>query len=212
MELADGRSIGVLVADDHSILRRGLKDIIDREADMRVVAEAADGIEAVRRYDEYRPDIALIDLSMPRAGGIEAIRLIKASHPDARPIILTTYDTEEDIELGFQAGARAYLLKDMACESLVECIRDVLKGHKRVAPAIAEKLADRLSRVKLTARELRILGLIAAGKANKEIADILGISDATVKAHITSVFGKLQVSSRTEAVAAAIQRGLVRIT
>jgi two-component system NarL family response regulator len=211
MEIENGRSIAVLVADDHAILRRGLIDIINHEADMRVVAEANDGPESVRRYDEYRPDVALIDLAMPGLGGIEVIRMIKASHPDAKLIILTTYDTDEDIELGFKAGAQAYLLKDVTSEDLVECIRDVMGGRKRVAPAIAEKLADRISRVQLTGRELRVLRLITEGKANKEIADTLGISDATVKAHITNVLSKLQVSSRTEALAVAIKRGLVRV-
>jgi two-component system NarL family response regulator len=211
MEIENGRSITVLVADDHAILRRGLMDIINHEADMRVVAEAGDGPEAVKRYQEYRPDIALIDLAMPGIGGVEVIRLIKASHPEARLIILTTYDTEEDITLGFKAGAQAYLLKDMTSEDLVECVRDIMRGRKRIAPAIAEKLADRVSRVQLTGREFLILRLITEGKANKEIADTLEISDATVKKHITNLLSKLRVSSRTEAIAVAIKRGLVRI-
>jgi DNA-binding NarL/FixJ family response regulator len=210
MEVSNGRTIAVLVADDHAIFRRGLIDIINHEADMRVVSEASDGPETVRRYQEGRPDVALIDLAMPGLGGVEAIRLIKASHPDARLIILTTYDIDEDIELGFKAGAQAYLLKDVSSQDLVDCIRDVMRGHKRVAPAIAEKLADRVSRVQLTGREFRILRLITEGKANKEIADTLGISDATVKAHITNLLSKLRVSSRTEAIAVALKRGLVR--
>ena len=212
MEVENGRSIAVLVADDHAILRRGLRDIINHEIDMRVVAESSDGPEAVRHYNEYRPDVALIDLAMPRLSGVEVIRMIKASHPSARLIILTTFDTDEDIELVFKAGAQAYLLKDIASEELVECIRDVKRGRKRVAPAIAEKLADRVSRVQLTGREFRVLRLITEGKANKEIADTLGISDATVKTHITKLLSKLHVSSRTEAIAVAIKRGLVRAT
>jgi two-component system NarL family response regulator len=211
MEVSNGGRIAVLVADDHAIFRRGLIDIINHEADMRVVAEASDGPETVRRYHEYRPDVGLIDLAMPGLGGVEVIRLIKASHPDARLIILTTYDTDEDIELGFKAGAQAYLLKDVTSQDLVECIRDVMRGHKRMALAIAEKLADRVSRVQLTGREFRILRLITEGKANKEIADTLGISDATVKAHVTNLLSKLRVSSRTEAIAVAIKRGLVRV-
>jgi DNA-binding NarL/FixJ family response regulator len=210
MEVQNGPRIAVLVADDHAILRRGLMDIINHEADMRIVAEASDGPETVKRYHEYRPDVALIDLAMPGLGGVEVIRLIKASHPDARLIILTTYDTDEDIELGFKAGAQAYLLKDVTSQDLVECIRDVIRGRKRVAPAIAEKLADRVSRIQLTGREFKILRLITEGKANKEIADTLGISDATVKTHITNLLSKLHVSSRTEAIAVAIKRGLVR--
>ena len=210
MDAINGRCIAVLVADDHAIFRRGLADIINQDPDMRVIAQAGDGPEAVRLYDEYRPDVALIDLAMPGLGGVEVIRMIKTSHPNARLIILTTYDTDEDVELAFKAGAQAYLLKDIGPEHLVEAIRDVIRGRKRVAPAIAEKLADRVARVQLTGREFTILRLITAGKANKEIADTLGISDATVKAHITKVLSKLNVSSRTEAIAVAIKRGLVR--
>jgi two-component system NarL family response regulator len=212
MSMENRRSIAVLVADDHAILRRGLIDIINHEADMRVVAEASDGPETVKLHNEYRPDVALIDLAMPGLCGIEVIRMIKASHPSARLIILTTYDTDEDIQLVFKAGAQAYLLKDIASEELVECIRDVMRGRKRVSLAITEKLADRVSRVQLTGREFRVLRLITEGKANKEIADTLGISNATVKAHITNLLGKLHVSSRTEAIAVAIKRGLVRVT
>jgi two-component system NarL family response regulator len=211
MQIENGRSIAVLVADDHAILRRGLMDIINHEADMRVVVEAGNGPEAVRCYHQCQPDIALIDLAMPGLGGIEVIRTIKASHREARLIILTTFDTDEDIELAFKAGAQAYLLKDVISEDLVECIRDVMRGRKRVAPAIAEKLADKVSRVQLTSREFNILRLITEGKANKEIADKLGISNATVKAHITNLLSKLRVSSRTEAIAVAIKRGLVRV-
>ncbi|SRR6266404_3664787 len=212
MNVENGRSIAVLVADSHPILRRGLVEIINHETDMRVVAEASDGIEAVTRYKECRPDVVLVDLAMPELEGVEVIRTIKSSHSEARIIILTTYDTDEDIELGLKAGAQAYLLKDITGENLVACIRDVMRGRKRVAPAIAEKLVDRVSRIQITAREFRVLHLLAAGKANKEIAVTLGISDATVKAHITNLFDKLNVSSRTEAIVAAIKRGLVRVT
>lgn len=211
MQVENGGRIAVLVADDHAILRRGLMDIINHEADMRVVAETGDGHETVRRYQQYRPDVALIDLAMPGLGGIEVIQRIKAADPNARLIILTTYDVDEDIELAFKAGAQAYLLKDVMSEDLVGCIRDVMRGRKRVAPAIAEKLADRVSRVQLTGREFNVLRLIAEGKSNKEIADTLRISDATVKAHITNLLSKLRVSSRTEAIAVAIKRGLVRV-
>jgi two-component system NarL family response regulator len=212
MNVEHGRSIAVLVADSHPILRRGLVEIINHETDMRVIAEASDGIEAVTRYKECCPDVVLVDLAMPELEGVEVIRTIKSSHSEARIIILTTYDTDEDIELGLKAGAQAYLLKDITGENLVVCIRDVMRGRKRVAPAIAEKLVDRVSRIQITAREFRVLHLLAAGKANKEIAVTLGISDATVKAHITNLFDKLNVSSRTEAIVAAIKRGLVRVT
>ncbi len=208
----DGRSIAVLVADGHAILRRGVVEIINHETDMHVIAEAGNGLEAVRGYNQCRPDVAIIDLAMPELEGVEVIRTIKSLHSDARIIILTTYDTDEDIELGLKAGAHAYLSKDITSEDLVACIRDVMKGRKHVTPAIAEKLVDRVSRVQLTARELRVLHLIAEGKANKQIAETLGISDATVKAHNTRLFEKLKVSSRTEAILAGIKRGLVRVT
>jgi two-component system NarL family response regulator len=210
MDADNGRCITVLVADDHAILRRGLTDIINQEPGMRVIAEAGDGPEAVRLYSQYLPDVALIDLAMPGFGGVEVIRMIKASHPNARVVILTTYDTDEDVELAFKAGGQAYLLKDIAPQHLVEAIRDVIRGRKRVAPAIAEKLADRVARVQLTGREFTILRLVTEGKANKEIAATLGISNATVKAHITSLLSKLNVCSRTQAIAVAIKRGLVR--
>ena len=203
--------IRILVADDHALLRNGVVNVINQEMDMAVVAEAANGETAITLYHLHKPDVALIDLRMPGMGGLEASRRIKAADPNANLIILTIYDTGEDIDLCLKAGAKAYLMKDILAEDLVQCIRDVKNGKTRVAPTVAAKLAERLTQVQLTPRELDVLQLVAHGKANKEIAKELDITDGTVKVHLTNLFQKLSVTSRTEAIAAAIRRGLVRI-
>jgi len=203
--------IRILLADDHALVRNGVATVINQETDMVVIAEAADGETAITLYHLHKPDVALIDLRMPGMEGFDAIRGIKAADPDAKLIILTTYDTDEDIDLGLKAGARAYLLKDVRAEDLVQCIRDVKHGKTRVSPAVAAKLAERLTHVQLTPRELDVLRLVAHGKANKEVAHELDITDGTVKVHLTNLFQKLSVTSRTEAIAAAIRRGLVRL-
>jgi len=208
---SNDNKIRTLLADDHALLRNGVATVINQEIDMVVVAEAANGETAITLYRLHKPDVAIIDLRMPGMDGLDAIRRIKAADPNANLIILTTYDTDEDIDLGLKAGAKAYLLKDVRAEDLVQCIRDVKNGKTRVAPAVAAKLAERLTQVQLTARELDVLRLVAHGKANKEIAKELDITDGTVKVHLTNLFQKLSVTSRTEAIAAAIRRGLVRL-
>jgi len=207
---SNDNKIRTLLADDHALLRNGVATVINQEIDMVVVAEAANGETAITLYRLHKPDVAIIDLRMPGMDGLDAIRRIKAADPNANLIILTTYDTDEDIDLGLKAGAKAYLLKDVRAEDLVQCIRDVKNGKTRVAPAVAAKLAERLTQVQLTPRELDVLRLVAHGKANKEIAKELDITDGTVKVHLTNLFQKLSVTSRTEAIAAAIRRGLVR--
>lgn len=207
---SNDNKIRTLLADDHALLRNGVATVINQEIDMVVVAEAANGETAITLYRLHKPDVAIIDLRMPGMDGLDAIRRIKAADPNANLIILTTYDTDEDIDLGLKAGAKAYLLKDVRAEDLVQCIRDVKNGKTRVAPAVAAKLAERLTQVQLTPRELDVLRLVAHGKANKEIANELDITDGTVKVHLTNLFQKLSVTSRTEAIAAAIRRGLVR--
>jgi DNA-binding NarL/FixJ family response regulator len=201
----------VLVVDDHALLRRGVANIINQEPDLRVVAEAGNGVEAVAAYERHHPDVTLLDLRMPVMEGVEAVRQIRERDPRARVIVLTTYDTDDEIARALKAGAKAYVLKDIAADELIGCIRDVLAGKTHIAPAAAAKLAEGITRVQLTPRELATLRLMADGKTNKEIASKLAISERTVKTHLGHLFEKLGVTSRTEAVKVATRRGLVRL-
>jgi len=201
----------VLLVDDHALLRTGVANIINQEADLHVVAEAGNGIEALEAYDKFHPDVTLLDLRMPVMEGVEVVRRLRERDPRARVIVLTTYDTDEEISRALKAGAKAYVLKDISADALVTCIRDVLAGKTYLAPAAAAKLAEEVTRVQLTPRELSTLRLMADGKSNKEIANELGISDRTVKTHLGHLFEKLGVTSRTEAVKIATRRGLVRL-
>ena len=202
---------GVLVVDDHALLRTGVANIINQEPDLRVVGEAGNGVEALEAYERHRPDVTLLDLRMPLMEGVEAIRRIRDRDPRARVIVLTTYDTDEEITRALKAGAKAYVLKDIPADALVRCIRDVLAGKTYLAPSAAAKLAEGVTRVRLTPREMSALQLMADGKANKEIATALDISERTVKTHLGHLFEKLGVTSRTEAVRVASRRGLVRL-
>jgi len=201
----------VLLVDDHALLRTGVANIINQEPDLHVIAEAANGAEGVDAFRDHRPDVTLLDLRMPVMEGVEAVRHIRDIDPLARVIVLTTYDADEDIARALQAGAKAYVLKDIAADALISCIHDVLAGKTYVVPAVAAKLAERVTRIQLTPRELSTLRLMADGKANKEIAADLGISERTVKTHLGHLFEKLGVTSRTEAVKVATRRGLVRL-
>jgi DNA-binding NarL/FixJ family response regulator len=200
----------VLVVDDHSLLRTGVSNIINQEHDLEVVAEAANGRDAIDAFLVHHPDVVLMDLRMPGMEGVEAIGRIREIDPQARVVVLTTYDADEDIARALQAGAKAYILKDIAADALVACIRDVLAGKTYLAPAAAAKLAEHVTQVQLTPRELAALRLMANGSSNKEIAVALKISERTVKSHLAHLFEKLQVTSRTEAVRVATRRGLVR--
>ena len=200
----------VLIVDDHALLRTGVANIINHEPDLQVVAEAANGVEAVDAFERHRPDVTLLDLRMPVMEGVEAVRRIRERDPHARVIVLTTYDTDEDITRALKAGAKAYILKDIAADALIACIHDVLNGKTYLAPAAAAKLAERVTKVQLTPRELATLRSMAQGHSNKEVASELGISERTVKSHLAHLFDKLQVTSRTEAVRVATRRGLVR--
>ena len=200
----------VLLVDDHSLLRTGVANIINQEPDLEVVAEAANGRDGIDAFLVHRPDVVLMDLRMPGMEGVEAVQRIRALDPQARVVVLTTYDADEDIARALQAGAKAYILKDIAADALVTCIRDVLAGKTYLAPAAAAKLAERVTQVQLTPRELAALQLMANGSSNKEIAVALKISERTVKSHLAHLFDKLQVTSRTEAVRVATRRGLVR--
>src|SRR5262245_12364842 len=201
----------VLVVDDHALLRTGVANIINQEADLRVVAEAGNGVEAIHAFEQYRPDVTMLDLRRPVMEGVEAVRQIRERDPRARVIVLTTYDTDDEIARALKAGAKAYVLKDIAADDLIGCIRDVLAGKTYLAPAAAAKLAEGVTRVQLTPREMATLRLMADGKANKEIANELAISERTVKTHLGHLFEKLGVTSRTEAIKVATRRGLVRL-
>jgi DNA-binding NarL/FixJ family response regulator len=208
---ADTAKASVLVVDDHALLRTGVANIINQESDLRVVAEAGNGVEALQAYERHRPDVTLLDLRMPVMEGVEVVRRIREIDPRARVIVLTTYDTDDEISRALKAGAKAYVLKDISAENLIGCIRDVLAGKTYLAPAAAAKLAEGVTHVQLTPREMSALRLMADGKANKEIAGALGISERTVKTHLGHLFEKLGVTSRTEALKVATRRGLVRL-
>jgi two-component system NarL family response regulator len=201
----------VLVVDDHALLRTGVANIINQEADLHVIAEASNGVEAVEAFERHHPDVTLLDLRMPVMEGVEAVRQIRERDPHAKVIVLTTYDTDDDISRALKAGAKAYVLKDISADGLIACIHDVLAGKTYLAPAAAAKLAEGVTRIQLTPRELTALRLMADGKSNKEIATELGISERTVKTHLGHLFEKLAVTSRTEAVKVATRRGLVRL-
>jgi two-component system, NarL family, response regulator len=203
--------IRVLLADDHAIVRSGVAEILNHQPGITVAAQAADGAEAVDLYRRHHPDVALVDLRMPALDGVHVVEQIRAEFPDAVIVILTTYDTDDDIERALRAGAKAYLLKDVAPGDLVACVRAVRAGRRWVSPAIAAKLADRLTRVQLTPREMDVLRLLAEGRANREIAAALFVSEGTVKIHITHLYEKLGVTSRTTAISTAVRRGLVRM-
>ena len=208
---AAGVRAGVLLVDDHALFRTGVANIINQEPDLRVVAEAGNGVDAIEAYLRHRPAVTLLDLRMPVMEGVEVVRRIREHDPAARVIVLTTYDTDDEISQALKAGAKAYVLKDIPVDQLVGCIRDVLAGKTYIAPAAAAKLAETVTRVQLTPRELSALRLLADGKANKEIANELDISERTVKTHLEHLFAKLGVTSRTEAVKVATRRGLVRL-
>src|SRR6266404_6324988 len=203
--------ITVLIADDHSVVREGLVSLITRKADMVVAAEASNGREAVDLWKEHRPDVTLLDLRMPELDGVGAIKEIRAIDEKARFVVLTTFDGDEDIFRAIQAGAKGYLLKDVPREALMDCIRRVHAGETCVPVHLAMKLADRISGETLSEREIEVLKLMAEGKSNKEIGSALFISEGTVKSHVKAIFAKLNVVSRTEAVANATRRGLIQL-
>lgn len=203
--------IRILVVEDHHVVRQGLIALLNVAEGVEVVAQAADGLEAMKQFESNYPDITLIDLRLPKMSGVEVIQRVRAIHAQARFIVLTTYDGDEDIYRALQAGARAYLLKGMTVDVLLTTIRSVHAGKSCIPPVIAQRLAERMSTEKLTQREQDVLEQIVRGKSNKEIGAELDISEATVKTHINNLLGKLGVSDRTQAATAAIQRGLVQL-
>lgn len=215
----EAMKIKILIADDHPVVREGLLSMLSREPDFDVVGEAKDGVETVKKVKELKPDVVLMDLRMPEMDGVEAMRQIKTTMPDVKFIILTTFSDDEYIFSGIEAGARAYLLKDAPREELFKAIRAVYRGESLIQPVVASKLLDRFTELsrrapsgeELSERELEILQLVAKGAANKEISARLSISQSTVKTHISSIFQKLGVNDRTEAVTQALKRGLIRL-
>ena len=203
--------IGILIADDHSVLRQGLVSLIGFEADMMVVGEASNGREAVDLWKQHRPDVMLLDLRMPELDGVSVIKQIRADDENTRIIVLTTFDGDEDIYRAIHAGAKGYLLKDVPREALIDCIRRVHAGGTCVPVHLADKLAERVRGESVSEREIDVLKLMAKGKSNKEIGSALFISGGTVKSHVKSIFGKLKVNSRAEAVANAAHRGLIQL-
>ena len=209
--MAASAIITVLAVDDHPLIRDGLATVIGREPDMRVVAEAADGEQAVERYREHQPSVVLMDLRMPVMNGVEATRAILMEFPSARVIALTTFEGDEDIYQALAAGARGYLLKDMLRTELVSVIRSVHSGRSGIPPIIAAKVASHTPRIGLTPREMEVLQLIAEGRSNPEIAIRLGRAEGTMKIHVRNILEKLGASDRTEAVTIALRRGIIHL-
>jgi two-component system NarL family response regulator len=203
--------IKVVVADDHTLMREGVAAVIARQTDMVVIGQAADGEEALALVEKEKPDVVLLDLRMPKLDGVAVTARLRQKFPDLAIVILSTYDTDDDIVRALRAGARAYLLKDTPPEELAECVRTVHAGRNYVSATIGAKLAAQATQTSLTFRELDVIKLIAQGCLNKEIADRLSITEGTVKSHTSALFIKLGVANRTEAVREAVRRGLVRL-
>ena len=203
--------IRILTVDDHPMLREGIAALVASQPDMKLVAEASTGREALEQFRKHRPDLTLMDLQMPDMDGIEAMAAICSEFPDARVIVLTTYKGDVQVLRALKAGARAYLLKGLLRKELLETIRAVHAGQKVIPPEVAAELADHVVDDSLTAREIDVLRLIALGNANKLIADQLGITEDTVKGHVKNILSKLGASDRTHAVTIAVKRGIIEL-
>ncbi len=203
--------IRVFSVDDHPLLHEGLATIIKNQADLLLVAEASNGREAIQRFREHKPDVTLMDLRLPDMSGIDAMISIRSEFPEARVIILTTFAGDVEIQRALEAGARAYMLKSMPPKELVEAIRQVHAGKKKIPPEIAAHLAEHYSDEALTNREIEVLRQIAGGNRNRDIADKLFITEETVKVHIKHIMEKLGASDRTQAVAIGVRRGIIQL-
>jgi two-component system, NarL family, response regulator len=204
-------SIRILTVDDHPVLREGIAAVLSGETDMTVIAEANNGLEAIEQFRTHRPDVTLMDLQMPLMSGTEAIHAIRKEFPDARIIVLTTYAGDAQATKALEAGASGYLLKNMLRKELVETIRTVHSGRKKIPPEIAVEMAEHHADDALSEREIEVLRLVAAGNSNKKVADHLFISEETVKAHLRNILSKLDANDRTHAVTIAIKRGIIDI-
>jgi len=203
--------IRILSVDDHPLLREGIAALIAHQSDMELVAEASTGREAIEQFRQHHPDITLMDLQMPEMGGIDAIGAIRGEFPDARIVVLTTYAGDVQVMRALKAGAQAYLLKGLLRKELLDTIRAVHGGHKHVSLEVANALAEHATDDALTAREIDVLRLIAAGNANKEIAALLAITEETVKGHVKNILGKLGANDRTHAVTIGLKRGIIEL-
>ncbi len=203
--------IRVLCVDDHPLMREGIAAVVRNEPDMLLVAEASTGQEAIQGFREHRPDITLMDLRLPDIGGIDAMVAIRTEFPDARVVMLTTFEGDAEIQRSLEAGAQAYLLKSMPRKQLVDAIRKVHAGKKHVPPEVAAQLAEHLGDEALSNREIEVLQKVAGGNRNSDIAALLFISEETVKGHIKHIMEKLGASDRTEAVAIGIRRGIIHL-
>jgi DNA-binding NarL/FixJ family response regulator len=203
--------IRILLADDHPLLRDGVSGLVTDQPDMKMVAEASNGREAIDQFRKHHPDITLLDLQMPEISGIDAILAIRSDYPDARIIVLTTYTGDAQVLRALKAGAQAYLLKSALRRELLETIRAVHAGHRRIPPEVATQLAEHVADEQLTSREMEVLRLIAAGNANKLVASELSITEETVKGHVKNILSKLGANDRTHAVTIAIKRGIIEI-
>ena len=201
----------ILAVDDHPLIRAGLSAFLGAEVGVEVVAEAANGEEAIERYRDLQPDIVLMDLSMPVMDGLAATGAILDEFPDAKVIVLTTFDGDENIHRALEAGARGYLLKDMLESEMLDVIRAVYQGRKGIPRAVAAKLAEYMPRIPLTPRETEVLGLVAQGLSNAEVAERIGRTEGTVKVHLKNILQKLGVDDRTDAVTTALRRGFIRL-
>ncbi len=204
--------IRILTVDDHPLLREGIAALVKAEADMKLVAEASDGEEAIEQFRRHRPDITLMDIQMPNMNGTEAINRIRNEFPNARIIVLSTYSGDVQVLRAIKAGAQGYILKGHVHRELLDAIRSVHAGHKRIPPEIAAELAEHAADDVLSSREIDVLRLIAAGNANKQIADKLSIEETTVKSHISNILSKLGANDRTHAVTIGLQRGIIELS
>ena len=201
----------VMIVDDHPLMLVGIASIVNARPDMTLVAQTGTGEEAVSLFFKHKPDVTLMDLRLPGMSGVDAIRAIRSTHPKARFVVLTTYEGDADIHRALEAGAQGYVIKGMPYQTLVEALQRVHKGGRFLPPPVARALASRMPDSDLSAREQEVLSLLASGRSNKEIATQLGITEATVKCHVSAILLRLNVNDRTEAVVTALQRGLVHL-
>lgn len=209
--MTEPAKIRVMCVDDHAVVREGVAAIVNLQRDMTLVASAATGREAIEQYRRVQPDVTLMDLQLPDMTGFDAIRAISAQTPDAKIIVLSSYEGDVDVRRAMDAGARGYVAKGMVREELLTVIRSVHAGKRRIPAALAETLAEHMTDDLLSAREIEVLQLVAAGKLNKEIAADLSLAEGTVKMHVRNILSKLGASDRTEAVTVALRRGIIRL-